>query len=74
MAELFAMISERSAMLMHLSDYHLKVGNPADVLIFSASLQRQANLGPNLRFHVLRDHDRAGQGPEQCRPVDPQAV
>ena len=28
MAELFAMISERSARLMNLGDYGLKVGNP----------------------------------------------
>lgn len=38
MAELFAMISELSVRLMNLSDYRLKVGNPADVVIFSASL------------------------------------
>ena len=37
MAELFAMISERSARLMNLADYGLKVGNPADVVIIDAS-------------------------------------
>jgi cytosine/creatinine deaminase len=37
MAELFAMISERSARLMNLGDYGLKVGNPADVVIIDAS-------------------------------------
>ena len=37
MAELFAMISERSARLMNLGDYGLKVGNSADVVIIHAS-------------------------------------
>ena len=36
MAELFAMISERSARLMNLSDYGLKVGNAADVVVIDA--------------------------------------
>jgi cytosine/creatinine deaminase len=36
MAELFAMISERSARLMNLGDYGLKVGNSADVVIVDA--------------------------------------
>jgi cytosine/creatinine deaminase len=37
MAELFAMISERSERLMNLGDYGPKVGNPADVVIIDAS-------------------------------------
>jgi cytosine/creatinine deaminase len=36
MAELFAMISERSARLMNLGDYGLQVGNSADVVIIDA--------------------------------------
>ena len=36
MAELFAMISERSARLMNHGDYGLRVGNPADVVIIDA--------------------------------------
>src|SRR5215468_4592846 len=36
LAELFAMITERSARLMNLKDYGLKVGNPADVVIIDA--------------------------------------
>jgi len=42
MAELFAMISERSARLMNLGDYGLKVGNPADVVIIDASMPTTA--------------------------------
>jgi len=36
LAELFNMISERSARLLNLSDYGIKVGNPADVVIIDA--------------------------------------
>ncbi|HKU95314.1 MAG TPA: amidohydrolase family protein [Vineibacter sp.] len=36
LAELFAMISQRSAQLMNVTDYGLKVGNPADLVIIDA--------------------------------------
>jgi cytosine deaminase len=36
MAELFGMISRRSAQLMNISNYGLKVGNPADLVIIDA--------------------------------------
>ena len=58
MAELFAMISERSARLMNLGDYGLKVGNPAE------SDHRCANAGDGGR------HDRAGARRLQTRPPD----
>jgi cytosine/adenosine deaminase-related metal-dependent hydrolase len=45
MAELFAMISERSARLMNLGDYGLRVGNPADVVIIDASTPATASAG-----------------------------
>jgi len=37
LAELFAMITERSARLMNLKDYGIEVGNPADIVIIDAN-------------------------------------
>jgi cytosine/creatinine deaminase len=42
LAELFAMISDRSARLMNLEDYGLAVGNPADVVIIDAQTPAEA--------------------------------
>jgi cytosine deaminase len=42
LAELFAMISERSARLMNLKDYGLKPSNPADVVIIDAQSPAEA--------------------------------
>jgi len=41
-AECFEMLTSRSAKLMNLSDYGLKVGNPADVAVLDATSPRQA--------------------------------
>jgi cytosine deaminase len=42
LAELFAMITRRSAMLMNLKDYGLAVGNPADVVVIDARTPAEA--------------------------------
>ena len=42
LAELFAMITERSARLMNLKDYGLKVGHPGDVVIIDAYTPAEA--------------------------------
>src|SRR5262245_54569147 len=42
LAELFAMISHRSAALMNLRDYGLEVGNPADLVIIDAESDAEA--------------------------------
>src|SRR5262245_44288033 len=42
LAELFAMISHRSAALMNLRDYGLRVGNPADLVIIDAKRPPEA--------------------------------
>ena len=41
-AECFEMITTRSAKLMNLKDYGIKVGNPADVTVLEATSPRQA--------------------------------
>jgi cytosine deaminase len=41
-AEIFSMITERSARLMNLADYGIAVGHPADVVILDAESPRQA--------------------------------
>src|SRR5262249_17615346 len=38
----FAMLTERSARLLDLTDYGLAVGNPADVVVFDAQTPEQA--------------------------------
>ena len=40
--ECFAMLTERSARLLNLTDYGLAVGNPADVVVFDAQTPEQA--------------------------------
>jgi cytosine deaminase len=40
--ECFAMLTERSARLLNLTDYGLAVGNPADVVVFDAHTPEQA--------------------------------
>ena len=40
--ECFAMLTERSARLLNLTDYGLAVGNPADVVVFDARTPEQA--------------------------------
>ncbi len=40
--ECFAMLTERSARLMNLPDYGIKVGNPADVVVFDATTPEEA--------------------------------
>jgi cytosine/creatinine deaminase len=40
--ECFSMLTERSAKLLNLKDYGLKVGNPADVVILNAESPKQA--------------------------------
>ncbi|HJU31136.1 MAG TPA: amidohydrolase family protein [Hyphomicrobiaceae bacterium] len=42
LAELFAMITHRSARLMNLKDYGLAVGNPADVVVIDAKSAHEA--------------------------------
>src|SRR6185295_13223750 len=42
MADLFSMISDRSARLMNLKDYGIKVGNAADVTIIDARSPAEA--------------------------------
>lgn len=42
LAELFAMITERSARLMNLKDYGMAIGNPADVAIIDARTPAEA--------------------------------
>lgn len=41
-AECFAMLTERSAQLMNLSDYGIAVGHPADVVVIDATTPAQA--------------------------------
>jgi cytosine/creatinine deaminase len=38
----FAMLTERSARLMNLRDYGIKVGNPADLVVVDATTPEQA--------------------------------
>jgi len=40
--ECFAMLSERSARLLNLTDYGLAVGNPADIVVIDATSPEQA--------------------------------
>src|SRR5262247_1662548 len=40
--ECFAMLTERSARLLNLTDYGLAVGNPADIVVFDAQTPEQA--------------------------------
>ena len=40
--ECFAMLTERSARLMNLTDYGVKVGNPADIVVLDATTPEQA--------------------------------
>jgi cytosine/creatinine deaminase len=40
--ECFAMLTERSARLLNLTDYGLAVGNPADIVLFDAQTPEQA--------------------------------
>ncbi|HEY2619245.1 MAG TPA: amidohydrolase family protein [Acetobacteraceae bacterium] len=40
--ECFAMLTERSARLMNLRDYGIKVGNPADIVVLDAASPEQA--------------------------------
>jgi cytosine deaminase len=40
--ECFAMLTERSARLMNLKDYGIKVGNPADIVVLDAMTPEQA--------------------------------
>jgi cytosine deaminase len=42
LAECFRMLTERSARLLNLKDYGLKVGNPADVVVLNAQTPVQA--------------------------------
>src|SRR3954464_6535204 len=42
LADIFAMLTERSAKLMNLPDYGIAVGNPADVVIIDAQTPKQA--------------------------------
>jgi len=41
--ECFAMLTERSARLLNLTDYGLAVGNPADIVVIDAATPEQAN-------------------------------
>jgi len=40
--ECFAMLTERSATLMNLSDYGIRIGNPADIVVLDATTPEQA--------------------------------
>jgi len=40
--ECFAMLTERSARLMNLKDYGIKIGNPADIVVLDATSPEQA--------------------------------
>jgi cytosine/creatinine deaminase len=40
--ECFAMLTERSAQLMNLNDYGIRVGNPADIVVLDATSPEQA--------------------------------
>ena len=40
--ECFAMVTERSARLLNLTDYGLAVGNPADIVVIDAETPEQA--------------------------------
>jgi cytosine/creatinine deaminase len=40
--ECFAMLTERSAKLMNVKDYGIAVGNPADIVIFDATMPEEA--------------------------------
>ncbi len=42
LAELFAMITERSARLMNLTDYGIEVGHPADIVVVDATSRAEA--------------------------------
>ena len=40
--ECFAMLTDRSARLLNLTDYGIAVGNPADVVVFDAATPEEA--------------------------------
>jgi cytosine deaminase len=40
--EIFAMLTERSARLLNLTDYWIAVGNPADIVVIDAGSPEQA--------------------------------
>ena len=40
--ECFAMLTDRSARLLNLTDYGLAVGNPADIVVIDATTPEQA--------------------------------
>jgi cytosine deaminase len=42
LAELFAMVTHRSARLMNLDDYGIRIGNPADVVVIDARTHAEA--------------------------------
>jgi cytosine/creatinine deaminase len=42
LADLFAMVTDRSARLMNLGDYGIKIGNPADVAVIDATSPAEA--------------------------------
>jgi cytosine deaminase len=70
LAECFQMLTERSARLVNLKDYGLKVGNPADVVVINAQspLQAIAEIAqPLAAFKNGRQTMRWG-APELIRP------
>ena len=42
LAELFAMVTHRSARLMNLDDYGIRIGNPAEVVVIDARTHAEA--------------------------------
>ena len=71
LAELFAMISHRSATLMNLSDYGLKVGHPADVVIIDAPTPAMAvaSIAPVLAAFKRGRQTVARQRAQLLRPA-----
>jgi len=68
--ECFAMLSERSARLLNLTDYGLAVGNPADIVVIDATSPEQAIAEIRQPLAVFKRGRRTvvRQPPELVRP------
>jgi cytosine deaminase len=74
--ECFAMLTERSARLLNLTDYGLAVGNPADIVIIDAPSPEQAVAEIRQPLAVYRHGRRTviRHRPKLVRPGDKQLI
>jgi cytosine deaminase len=68
--ECFAMLTERSARLLNLSDYGLAIGNPADIVIIDAPEQAVAEIRQPLAVYKRGRRTVVRHPPELVRPGD----